>query len=63
MGERHYRLYMVKPGQLLAGKRPVMPEYGRLAGPVLHLRLFSDLQRIIDLNAEITHGALQLGMP
>lgn len=45
---------------------PVSACYGSiwaLTGPVLHVRLFSDLQRIINLNAEIAHGALQLSMP
>lgn len=46
---------------VLAGKRPVAPRR-IFTGQALYLRLFRYLKRIVDLDAEIAHGALQLCM-
>jgi hypothetical protein len=46
----------------LAGQRPSCMAVAT-SRPRLHLGLLCDLQRIVDLDAEIPDGAFELGMP
>lgn len=47
-------------GRLLAGQRRLPPLAGRWA---LYLRLLGHLQRVVNFDSEVPHGALELGMP
>lgn len=48
---------------MTASGRIATPVCGRYPGMNSRLRLLRHLQRVIDLNAEVTDGALQLGVP
>ena len=61
-GQRRNRRLTVGQRQLIAGQRPSGPAVA--AGPVkLHFRLLCHFQSIVDLDTEVTHSALQFGVP
>ena len=45
----------------MAGQRPSSPAVAT-SQRVLHLGLLGDLQRVVDLNSEVSDGALKLAM-